>query len=394
MVTSVNTNINALAAVQALTDIGNSMTMTQARIQSGLKVGAASDNPAVFTIAQGIRANVQGLEAVSDSVSTGVSTVAAQIQGATAISNALITLKQTVTQGVGQTDPAAIAATNATITNALKNIDNYASASTINGVNLLNTTNASMSVISDVSGGKTTVTTTAASNSAGLALTGLSVSTGGVTLSGATGNSVANDTAVFTDNRGNTTTFTFVTSGTAATGTTSSGTVGTDGNTYNGAKSVQVVIGGTSAATMGNLVTAMQSNGVAASIDNSGKITVNGGGVTTASVNAAAAAGVTTGVASTAAGVTSLVASATTVGTVAVVPGTGTSAISAVDTAIAAVGRTLSTLGAASLQLQGLSDFTAKLSASNSTSLGAIVDANLSEESARLSSLQTKQSLA
>jgi flagellin len=44
--------------------------------------------------------------------------------------------------------------------------------------------------------------------------------------------------------------------------------------------------------------------------------------------------------------------------------------------------------------LQGLSTFTSALSASVTTGLGALVDANLSSESAMLASLQTKQSLA
>ena len=74
MVTSVNTNINALAAVQALNDISSQLTSTQGAIESGLKVASASDNPAVFTIAQGLRANVDGLQAVSDSLATGVAT--------------------------------------------------------------------------------------------------------------------------------------------------------------------------------------------------------------------------------------------------------------------------------------------------------------------------------
>jgi flagellin len=394
MVTSVNTNINALAAVQALNDISNNMTMTQSHIQSGLKVAGAADNPAVFTIAQGLRGNVKALSAVSDSLSTGLATLKAQISGATAISDALNTLKQTVTQGVSQTDPNAIAAVNTTITNALANIDAYAANSTINGVNLLSGTSATtMSVVSDISGGTTSVTQTTASTSTGLSLSGLSVATGGVTLSGATANAAANDTLKFTDSRGNSTTFTFVTSGTAATGTTTAATIGTDGNAYNGANNIQVVIGATSSATTGNLFAAMQANGVAASIDSSGKITANGGGVTTASIALATAAGVTSGAAATV--TTALVASAAgTVGTVNAVPGNGTSAIAAVNAAIVLIGKTLSNLGAAALKMQGLSDFSSKLSDSTTTSLGAIVDANLSEESAKLASLQTKQSLA
>lgn len=385
MVGSVNTNINAMAAVATLNMIGNEMTSTQSAIQSGLKVGAASDNPAVFTIAQGLRANINALSAVSDSLSSGTATIQAQTQGATAISNALTTLLQTVTQAQGQTG-AALAASNATITNALNNINAYAAATTINGVNLLQTA-GSLSILSNVSGASTTVTTAAASTAAGLGLSGLSVNTGGVTLAVPTANLTAGQTVVYTDSLGNSTTFSFATSGTASTAgtTTSSGTVGTDGNTYGSAKNVQVIIGATTSGSMGNLENALQANGVSSSISNTGVITINGGGVTAAGVTAAAAAGGGT-IAVTAAVVSAAV-------TQTVVPG-GTSAIAAVNAAINTIGATLSSLGAATIQLQGLSAFTSNLQSSVSTGLGAIVDANLSQESAQLSSLQTKQSLA
>lgn len=270
MVSSVNTNINALAAVHALSDISNSMTMTQAHIQSGLKVSQSSDNPAVFTIAQGLRANIGALSAVSDSLQTGVATVQGASAGAVAISNALKTLVQTVTQAQGQTGDA-LAASQTTVTNALKNIDAYAAASTVNGVNLLNGTAASagppavaaaptagstLDVLSSVAGDSTTITTATASNSAGLGFTG----------------------------------------GTLTLGTGSAADIKT--------------------------------------------------------------------------------------------------AITAVNLAIKNIGINMTALGAATVQLQGLADFTSKLSTSVTTGLGAMVDANLSEESAKLSSLQTKQSLA
>jgi len=66
----------------------------------------------------------------------------------------------------------------------------------------------------------------------------------------------------------------------------------------------------------------------------------------------------------------------------------------ALNLAIKNIGINTTALGAATVQLQGLADFTSKLSTSVTTGLGAMVDANLSEESAKLSSLQTKQSLA
>lgn len=250
---SVNTNSNALAAIQSLSDINRGLTQTQSRIQSGLKVGQASDDPAVFTVAQGLRANVSGLGAVGSSLANGIATVQGQTAGATAISKTLIELVKTVTQSSGQTG-AALAASQTTITKALANIDEFAAATTINGVNLLNTA-GTLSVLSNQTGAATAITTANASTTAGL--------------------------------------------------------------------------------TLGALVT-----------------TADGSATGTAS------------------------------------------AIALVNTAIANVGATLTALGAGTVQLQGLADFTDKLNASVQTSLGAIVDANLSEESARLSSLQTKQSLS
>ena len=253
MAGSVNTNINSLAAVQALSDISNSLTKTQANIQSGLKVGQASDNPAVFTIAQGLRANLGGLAAVTDNLATGVATIQGQTAGATSISKSLITLKQAVTQSSTQTGDA-LAASQASITDALANITAFANATTINGVNLLSTA-GSVEVLSNVTGAVTTVTTATASTSTALGLDTLAATADG-----------------------------------------------------------------------------------------------------------------------------------TTAGT--------TNALVLVDAAIAQIGRTLTALGAGTVKLQGLLEFTGKLSDSVTTGLGAFVDANLSEESAKLASLQTKQSLA
>ena len=84
-------------------------------------------------------------------------------------------------------------------------------------------------------------------------------------------------------------------------------------------------------------------------------------------------------------------------GLVAKVDGTvanTTAAITLVNTAIATINGTLTNLGSAAVQLQGLASFTSQLSTSTTTSIGALTDADLSAESAKLSSLQTKQSLA
>jgi len=65
-----------------------------------------------------------------------------------------------------------------------------------------------------------------------------------------------------------------------------------------------------------------------------------------------------------------------------------------VEGAIDVVGDALAELGAKFRQVEGLQDFTAKLNDAVKEGLGALVDADLAEESARLTSLQTRQQLA
>jgi len=54
--TSVNTNYGALVALQSLNQTGRELAEVQNRINTGLKVGSAKENGAVFAIAEGQRA--------------------------------------------------------------------------------------------------------------------------------------------------------------------------------------------------------------------------------------------------------------------------------------------------------------------------------------------------
>jgi flagellin len=111
----------------------------------------------------------------------------------------------------------------------------------------------------------------------------------------------------------------------------------------------------------------MQQNGINASLNNQGQLVVAGN-------------------------VTAMTTSVTgaTAGTV---PG-GTAAITAVEGAIDLMGTRLANLGANLRQVEGLQNFTNQLNDSIKEGLGALVDADLAEESARLTSLQTRQQLA
>ena len=68
---SVNTNVAAMAAIRSLSQVAKDMGNTQGRIESGLRISQANHDPAVFAIAQNMRADLNGMMAVKDSLSFG-----------------------------------------------------------------------------------------------------------------------------------------------------------------------------------------------------------------------------------------------------------------------------------------------------------------------------------
>ncbi|HRE02656.1 MAG TPA: hypothetical protein PLV68_15245, partial [Ilumatobacteraceae bacterium] len=82
MAFSVVTNNNALAALQSLNQTQHSMSTTQSRITTGLKVAGAADNASTFSIAQGMRGDIAGLKSASQSIALGKSTVGVALSAA------------------------------------------------------------------------------------------------------------------------------------------------------------------------------------------------------------------------------------------------------------------------------------------------------------------------
>jgi flagellin len=360
---SVNTNVAAMAAVRSLNTIGQDMGRTQQRIETGLRISRANDDPAVFAISQNMRADLNGMAAVKDSLAFGKSALTVARDAATQISTELGRLKQTVTQG--QQQGLDVAQINNQITNALQNIDAFARSATFNGVNLLTAgvggvpgvTGTNLNVVRDINGTTTGVTGTN-STAAGLGIAALTSATGARQMTFDNTLAPANGEVVSVTSGGRTLIFEF-NDGTAA--LTSQPNATTD------VFDVQIAAGDSPLTMISNLITTMQQNGINASLNNQGQMVVSG--------NVTALTTTVTGA---------------TAGTV---PG-GTAAITAVEGAIDLMGTRLSNLGANLRQVEGLQNFTTQLNDSIKEGLGALVDADLAEESARLTSLQTRQQLA
>jgi flagellin-like hook-associated protein FlgL len=199
---SINTNLSAMAALISLQDTQNSLSTTQNAVSTGLKVGSAADNPAIYAISQTMDATVAGLTAVSDGLSFGAQVISTATQAVENISSQLATLQNTITEGQNQ----GISATeiNTQITNQLTNINSFATASTFNGVNLISgsvnsvVTANKLTILQDTSGNSFTVGGSGPNvfnaTSAGLGLTGLNVNSAGlnIDLTGLTPSAIVN----------------------------------------------------------------------------------------------------------------------------------------------------------------------------------------------------------
>jgi flagellin len=99
---SINTNISAMTALQSLTQSNHAYTETQKRIATGLRVGEASDNAAYWSIATTMRSDKSALGTVQDALGLGGSMVDVAY---TAVNSAIEVVDQIKTKLVAAREP-------------------------------------------------------------------------------------------------------------------------------------------------------------------------------------------------------------------------------------------------------------------------------------------------
>lgn len=138
MVLSVNTNSNALAVLQALNKTNDDLAATQARVSSGLKIGAAKDNPTVYAVAQQQRADIAALSSVSDGLSRAQSISDVAVSSGQTVSDLLNQIKAKVLAATDPTqDASSLAALNTDFKSLLSQIQQTVSNASFEGANLL-----------------------------------------------------------------------------------------------------------------------------------------------------------------------------------------------------------------------------------------------------------------
>ena len=152
---SVNTNMGAMAALQSLNQTQNDLQTTQSHINSGLKVATAKDNGAVYAIAQNMRGNVAGYQAVNDSINRGVSTIDVAISAGQSISDLLNDLKGKALAGADASlDTASRNALNADFTALRDQITTIVQNASFNGTNMVDGTTANFQALASADGTK------------------------------------------------------------------------------------------------------------------------------------------------------------------------------------------------------------------------------------------------
>jgi flagellin len=135
---SVHTNKSALVALQNLNKTNSELEDVQARINTGLSVNNASDNAAVWAIAQGQRADIGALNSVKMSLDRARSIAEVSSTAGETISDLLVQLKEKVVAAMDTSiDTASRTALDSDFKSILRQITQTVGNAQFDGANLL-----------------------------------------------------------------------------------------------------------------------------------------------------------------------------------------------------------------------------------------------------------------
>jgi flagellin len=178
--TSVNTNVGALVALQNLESVQFNLNKTQNQVSTGLRISSPIDDAADFAIAQGLRSNIAAYTTVQQSLASGTGVLSVAIAGATSVSNLLSSINSTAIQASNPSNTTSQQSILIANFNAqLSQLNTFISNSVYNGLNLLSAGANSVTITSTISGGQLTITAASTLSQVSAALSG------GVTTTGA-----------------------------------------------------------------------------------------------------------------------------------------------------------------------------------------------------------------
>ena len=379
---SILTNQSAMVALQTLQSINKNLAQNQSQISTGRKVDNARDNASIWAISQTMQSDVDGFRGISDALATGSASVAVARTASESITGLLGQIKAKI---VAAQDPSADQAKLQTDISELRNqVGSVVNAAQFNGLNLVDGSNASVNVLASLdrdANGNVTASNIAVSGQ------NLSTAAGAVkaALAGSDGVGGTGSTAATFINAAGTGDIVIANAGLAA-GDTFNMTIGSETVSY-------VVTAEDVAATAPEEVVA---NGIRTAINSMDNAFI------TADMTAADTITVTNAVGG---GTVNMTTEIVTVGTgglsglagINVDDGAGGNSVQALADVEALIQTSIdaaASFGSSQARIDTQSEFLSKLTDSLKIGIGALVDANMEEASARMQALQVQQQLA
>ncbi|MEO1331705.1 MAG: flagellin, partial [Pseudomonadota bacterium] len=146
--TSILTNNGAMVALQTLTDINNRLTDVQGQIATGKKVNSSADNASIWAVTTVMEADIDGFNAISESLSLGKATVSVARNASEKVTDLLREVKEKVVLAQGENvDRNKIQTDIDELSNQVESIVNSAQ---FNGLNLIDGSATSINVLSSL----------------------------------------------------------------------------------------------------------------------------------------------------------------------------------------------------------------------------------------------------
>ncbi len=381
---SILTNNGAMVALQTLQSINKNLANVQSEISTGKRVATAKDNSAVWAISKVMESDVKGFKAIADSLSLGQSTVSVARNAAETVTDLLTQMKgKIVAAQEANVDRNKI---NADVTALKDQIKSVIGAAQFNGLNLVDGSVASASILASLDRDNAGNVTTSS-----ITVTAQDLSTGGYVANdifsgSSTGASVNGDVVAFNLNSG---------------GGNQQIEIAENGAAFVAGDKVSLTVAGktvsytvtaddAAATTTGDIVAVALKN----KIDNLGiaGLTVDYDSGTPGTLNFTNAGTVDLTVSGqfTNAGSGGLGAMAN----IDVSTASGaSSALATIETLIGTAIDAAASFGSAEGRISIQAEFVSNLTNSLEAGIGSMVDANMEEASARLQSLQVQQQL-
>lgn len=174
---SILTNTSAMVALQTMKGINANMNKTQADISTGKSVATAKDNAAVWAISKVMESDVEGFKGISDSLAVGNATLTVARNASESVTKLLTEMKGKIVAAQAENVDRSKLQTD--ITQLTKQIESVVGAAQFNGLNLVDGSRTSINVLSSldrsatgVASSNIEVTAQNLSTSAGSALSG------------------------------------------------------------------------------------------------------------------------------------------------------------------------------------------------------------------------------